>query len=373
MDSYFGMATVCPQGYSPNKKYKRGPGARQCLKDKKEKKTLSQLQAAALANQVSIYKRRKDNNGFTRTPLSIKALKSRLTRMKVAYFGMATVCRPGFSPDPTWVPARGRKECLKTDGAAHKRALAEYARATGGAVPAMAAAVPPLGGAALPNLSQLQVIAGRVGVPIYKRDSRGGFTTTPLSERALKAALTRSGIDWRTFSLAAAEQAVNAAAQGVRPSQVTGVPVNIMAPENRPLRSNLMADQGGFTVPVRPSQVTGVPARMAAGPPDFAPVTFSNRPLISNLMADQGGYLFGMATVCPPGKSPNRKYKRGRGARQCLKDKPAKKTLAELQALASANQISVYKRRKDDKGFTRTPLSIKALKLRLTRMRINYR
>lgn len=84
MNSYFGMATVCPPGYRPNKRYRAKRGQRQCLKGA-PKKPLKQLQAIARANDVSIYKRRKDDNGFTRTPLTVKALKLRLTKMKVPY------------------------------------------------------------------------------------------------------------------------------------------------------------------------------------------------------------------------------------------------------------------------------------------------
>jgi len=81
----FGKATVCPPGYKPNKKWKRKPGQKQCIKERPKKMTLKQLQRLAKANDVSIYKRRKDNMGFTRTPLSVKALKLRLTKMKVPY------------------------------------------------------------------------------------------------------------------------------------------------------------------------------------------------------------------------------------------------------------------------------------------------
>ena len=104
--AHFGMATVCQPGYSPNPNWQRKPGQRQCLKDKVEKalkkaeptlkvlqalekaapeKTLRELQALARANEVSIYKRRKDGMGFTRTPLTVRALKYRLTKMKVPY------------------------------------------------------------------------------------------------------------------------------------------------------------------------------------------------------------------------------------------------------------------------------------------------
>ena len=82
--SNFGMATVCPPGFVGNPKWRGKPGQRQCLKVR-SKPTLKQLQAIARAAEVSIYKRRKDDMGFTRTPLPMKALKARLTRMRVSY------------------------------------------------------------------------------------------------------------------------------------------------------------------------------------------------------------------------------------------------------------------------------------------------
>jgi len=81
---------------------------------------------------------------------------------------------------------------------------------------------------------------------------------------------------------------------------------------------------------------------------------------------------FGVATVCGPGYRANPKWRRKRGQRQCLKEKAPKISLRELQALARANDVSIYKRRKDDMGFTRTPLTVKALKLRLTKMKVPY-
>ena len=84
MNSYFGMATVCPPGFRPNKHCRARPGQRQCLKGN-PRKTLKELQAIALANDVSIFKRRKDDMGFTKTPLSERSLKYRLTKMHVPY------------------------------------------------------------------------------------------------------------------------------------------------------------------------------------------------------------------------------------------------------------------------------------------------
>ena len=159
MKSYFGMATVCPPGYRPNKRYRAKPGQRQCLKGA-SKKTLKELQAIAAANDVSIYKRRKDDMGFTRTPLSERALKYRLTKMKVSHFGMATVCPPGYRPNKRYRAKPGQRECLK--------------------------------GAPKKTLRELQAIALKNDVSIYKRRKDNlGFTRTPLSTRALKYRLTK--------------------------------------------------------------------------------------------------------------------------------------------------------------------------------------
>ncbi len=196
----FGMATVCPPGFAPNKRYRAKPGQRQCKKIRPKKISKKELQAIALANDVSIFKRRKDGIGFTREPLSIKALKYRLTKMRVPYgsgsnirplspvamatgipvatgvpvddligrgfaFGMATVCPPGFRPNKRYRAKPGQRQCLK--------------------------------GAPKKSLKELQAIALANGVSIFKRSKaaqkRGdaGFTKTPLTRKSLKARLTR--------------------------------------------------------------------------------------------------------------------------------------------------------------------------------------
>tara|TARA_X000001036_G_scaffold150423_1_gene142903 strand:- start:64127 stop:64627 length:501 start_codon:yes stop_codon:yes gene_type:complete len=165
MDSYFGMATVCPPGYRANKRWRRKRGQRQCLKGA-PKKTLKELQSIAAANDVSIYKRRRDDMGFTRTPLSTRALKYRLTKMKVAHFGMATVCPPGYSANKRWKGKRGQRQCLKD-----KKAK--------------------------PTLKQLQSLAYANDVSIYKRRKDDmGFTRTPLTVKALKLRLTRMKVPY---------------------------------------------------------------------------------------------------------------------------------------------------------------------------------
>ena len=83
----FGMATVCRPGYSPNRRWRagKGRGQKRCVKDKTKKITLSELQAVARKNGVQIYKARKGGGGYTKTPVTAKALKARLSRAKVSY------------------------------------------------------------------------------------------------------------------------------------------------------------------------------------------------------------------------------------------------------------------------------------------------
>lgn len=196
MNSSFGVATVCGPGYRANPKWRRRRGQRQCLKEKAPKISLRELQALARGNDVSIYKRRKDGMGFTRTPLTIKALKLRLSRMKVPYrqgvapsvfqgipifggmnFGMATVCQPGYSPNPTWKRGRGQRQCLKDKV---KKALMKAAAKK-----------------AKPTLKQLQVEARAHDVSIYKRRKDDmGFTRTPLTVKALKLRLTKMKVPY---------------------------------------------------------------------------------------------------------------------------------------------------------------------------------
>jgi hypothetical protein len=73
---------------------------------------------------------------------------------------------------------------------------------------------------------------------------------------------------------------------------------------------------------------------------------------------------------CPPGY----KYrpKRKPGQRKCIKEK-VRIYLRFLQGLATQNDISIFKLRKDKKGYTRTLLTIPQLKSRLTRNGISYK
>jgi len=172
------MATVCPPGYRMNKRWRAKRGQRQCLKGM-PKKSLKELQAIAGANNISIYKRRKDNMGFTRTPLTTRALKYRLTKMKVAHFGMATVCPPGYSPNPNWSRKPGQRQCLKDKV---KKAMMKGLKVKSKKM----------------TLKDLQRLAKANDVSIYKRRKDNmGFTKVPLTMKALKYRLTKMRIPYK--------------------------------------------------------------------------------------------------------------------------------------------------------------------------------
>jgi hypothetical protein len=73
---------------------------------------------------------------------------------------------------------------------------------------------------------------------------------------------------------------------------------------------------------------------------------------------------------CPTGYKyrPNRKP----GQRKCIKEK-VRIYRRFLQGLATQNEISIFKLRKDKRGYTRTLLTIPQLKSRLTRHGISYK
>lgn len=48
-------------------------------------------------------------------------------------------------------------------------------------------------------------------------------------------------------------------------------------------------------------------------------------------------------------------------------------TLKQLKNLARRNKVNIYKMRKDRRGYTKTPLTKKALKARLSRARVSYK
>ena len=83
--------------------------------------------------------------------------------------------------------------------------------------------------------------------------------------------------------------------------------------------------------------------------------------------------VYPQAAPCPPGY----KYrpKRKPGQRKCTKEKSKSKrtTLSMLQSLAVQNRISIFKIRKDKKGYTRTLLTMPQLKSRLTRNGVSYK
>ena len=55
------------------------------------------------------------------------------------------------------------------------------------------------------------------------------------------------------------------------------------------------------------------------------------------------------------------------------KNKISGPTLKQLQNLARRNRVSIYKMRKDGRGYTKKPLTKKALKARLSRSRVSYK
>jgi hypothetical protein len=198
MNSYFGMSTVCPPGYRPNKRYRAKRGQRQCLKGA-PRKTLRELRAIAAANDVSIYKRRKDDMGFTRTPLNVRALKYRLTKMNVAHFGMSTVCPPGYRPNKRYRAKRGQRQCLKDKIKKAKYTMAQIAAEPNPIVQqAMAKGLKVRTKAKKITLKKLQKLAKANGVSIYKRRKDDmGFTRTPLSIKALKLRLTKMNVPYK--------------------------------------------------------------------------------------------------------------------------------------------------------------------------------
>ena len=80
--------------------------------------------------------------------------------------------------------------------------------------------------------------------------------------------------------------------------------------------------------------------------------------------------IYPQMAPCPPGY----KYrpKRKPGQRKCTKE-TVKSVLSFLQMLAVQNRVSIFKPRKDKKGYTRTLLNVPQLKSRLTRHGISYK
>ena len=87
--------------------------------------------------------------------------------LSLAQFGMATVCRSGYSPNGRWRAGKGRgqKRCVKD----------KIKKIT---------------------LSELQAIARRSGVEIYKSRKGGGYTKTPVTAKALKARLSKAKVSY---------------------------------------------------------------------------------------------------------------------------------------------------------------------------------
>ena len=80
--------------------------------------------------------------------------------------------------------------------------------------------------------------------------------------------------------------------------------------------------------------------------------------------------MYPQMAPCPPGY--RYRPKRKPGQRKCTKE-TVKSVLSFLQMLATQNRISIFKPRKDKKGYTRTLLTIPQLKSILTRHGISYK
>ena len=128
--------------------------------------SLKELQKLAHRKGVPVTKRHKDGK-YGKTPVSVKTLKSRLSRAGVKYeksskFGMATVCRRGYHINTKWKPGRGQRQCLRDPDPVKNRDKM--------------------------TLEELQRLAQRNGLSISKK---GGGN---LSKASLKRRLSRNNI-----------------------------------------------------------------------------------------------------------------------------------------------------------------------------------
>ncbi len=173
------------------------------------------------------------------------------------------------------------------------------------------------------SLKQLQNIARANGVSIFTRRKDGkGFTKKPLTVKALKSRLSRRKVPYQS---------------GPRPGPLRGESFKV------------------FNTPFRPG--------LAGSSVEEPLIDFSS------------GFGAGHDFVCPPGMKRNPKWrpKSRKHRRKCLKDKGPRVTLSELQNIARGSGVSIFTLRKDGKGFTKKPLSVKALKSRLSRKKVPYR
>ena len=88
-------------------------------------------------------------------------------RLSGSRFGMATVCRPGYSPNSKW---------RKGKGSGQKRCVKDKTNKI--------------------TVNELQAIAVKNGISIYKTRKGGGYTRTPVTGKALKARLSRAKISY---------------------------------------------------------------------------------------------------------------------------------------------------------------------------------
>lgn len=265
---------------------------------KKRGVTLKKLQAIARKNKISIYKKRKGGRGYTKTPLTMKSLKTKLSRARVSY---------------TSSPRRGRKSTIR-------RRKPTAVNRTYGNVPLSMQM----------DDSDLSVFGKRLKMTkkaiaarrAYRRKSPKRGRRSPRRGRKMSKTRVRA-----------------MAAKAMRLRWSRGISLK--------QAWKIVQKKSGF----------GALSHEGIGD-----------------LEDELGLRFGMSTVCRPGYSPNRRWRAGKGSGQkrCSKDRVKKITLNQLQSVAVSNGVNIYKSRAGGGGYTRTPLTSKALKSRLSRARVSY-
>lgn len=338
MNSRFGMATVCPQGFSPNKKYRAKRGQRECLKDK-FKISLAQLQQIAHSHGISVFKRRKDGTGFTKKPLKKRELKTLLTKHGVSY---GQPVRHSIQPQP---PADEPGFFSRLFGLGDDEPVQGVPVAT--VVPPPPLPVP--AAAAMPKITPpppppyaAAAAMPKITPPPPPQSSRDIQRYRQL-ERLLKEKR-----DEVQEALEAQKEGIERLGDAIRKAQADPSTRNMgEARYYQTYTSGLKAKAENLIQEKEELQQRLEEARRRAN-------------------------LFGMATVCPPGYAPNPKWRRKPGQRQCLKVKRSKPTLKDVQRLAKQNGIPIYKLRKDGKGYTKTPVTARTLKARMTSRNIPW-
>lgn len=324
MNSRFGMATVCPPGFSPNKKYRAKRGQRECLKDK-FKISLAQLQQIAHSHGISVFKRRKDGTGFTKKPLKKRELKTLLTKHGVSY---GQPVRHSTQQQP---PAEEPGFFSRLFGGSDEPVQG---------VPVATVVTPPP--PPPPPAAAAAAAIPRVDPPPPPQSTRDIQRYRQL-ERLLqeKRAEVQEALD-------AQREGLERLGEAIRTAQADPTARNMAEARRYQAYTNGLKDKAENLVQEKEElQQRLEEARRRAN-------------------------LFGMATVCLPGYAPNPKWRKKPGQRQCIKVKRSKPKLKDVQRLAKQNGIPIYKLRKDGKGYTKTPVSARTLKARMTSRNIPW-